>query len=634
LNYIGKKTIGAVKMTTRIQELEKQIKYHQDLYYNSQPVISDAEFDALWDELKRLDPSNVLFKTVGQDSGNFPKAAHLMKMGSQEKAANPDEFRAWVKKHPEITEYVVQYKLDGASLELQYEKGCLVKAVSRGNGDVGDDITANAMRMRGVTRNLIRPFSGAVRGEVLMPHAVHETKYSDKANCRNAANGIMKRISGEGSEDLLFMAYDAVGDVNFRHEKNKSDWLFETGFKVPDTWVFTDSEEVITLREKIAKRKAGFAFDIDGLVIKNKSIDLEDMKRDRPSKQIAFKFDLDRAVTTLLAVEWYISGKVRTPVAVMEPVQLNGTTVKQASLANPNLIKELGVKIGDTVEVVKRGEIIPKIESTVFTPADAKEIEIPEICVCCGTKLVNEGTILYCPNKDCDETRLHRIEKWVEKNEIMNLSYATIKKLWDAGIVKSIQDLYSLSVDKVRHLDGFGEGFKRVVKEIDKKRVIPLARFVAAFDLDGYGEKLIKPLFDALWVQNLEDVFALTWADIDKVPGWTGIRAIEFPNLIREVKDEMKNLSGVVKTEVPAKRAGGKLNGKSFCFTGALETLKRKDAENLVLDKGGVIACGVSKTLTYLVTNDTSSGSSKNKKAADLNIEIITEKEFLELIRQ
>jgi DNA ligase (NAD+) len=620
-------------MDSRIQELEKQINYYQELYYNSQPVISDAEFDALWDDLKRLDPANVLFKTVGKDSGNFPKASHLMKMGSQEKAANPDEFRVWVKKHPEITEYVVQYKLDGASLELQYEKGRLTKAVTRGNGDVGDDITANAMKMRGVVRNLSRPFSGAIRGEVLMTHAVHKTKYSDKANCRNAANGLMKRIGGEGSEDLLFMAYDAMGDVSFRHEKDKNDWLVEIGFKVPDTWVLTDAESIVALREKISKEKTVLAFDIDGLVIKNKTIDLEDMRRDRPMKQIAFKFDLDRVVTTLLAVEWYISGKARTPVAIMEPARLNGTTVKQASLANPNLIKELGIKIGSTVEVVKRGEIIPKIEKIIFTPVNAKEIDIPKVCTCCGEKLVNEGSILYCPNKDCAETRLHRIAKWVEKNEIMNLSYTTIKNLWGAGIVKSIQDLYSLSVEKVKRLDGFGEGFERVVREIDRKRIVPLARFVAAFDLDGYGEKLIKPLFDALNVRNLNDVFSLTQADIGKVPGWTGIRAVEFPKLIQEVKEEMKNLSSVVKTEASSKAVGGKLTGKSFCFTGALETMKRKDAEKFVLDRGGTIAGGVSKTLTYLVANDTSSGSSKNKKAADLGIEVITEKEFLKLVQ-
>jgi DNA ligase (NAD+) len=621
-------------MNTKIQELEKRVKYHQDLYYNARPVISDAEFDAMWDELKRLDPSNILFKTIGRDSGNFQKAAHLMKMGSQEKAANPDEFQAWAKKHPEITEYVVQYKLDGASLELQYEKGLLAKAVTRGNGTVGDDITSNARKMAGVIPALDLAYTGAVRGEVLMTRAVHKMKYADKANCRNAANGLMKRISGEGSEDLLFMAYDAEGDINFRDEQSKCEWLFERGFEVPATWFLKDAENIVALREKVAKEKVGLAFDIDGLVIKNKTIDLEDMKRDRPLKQIAFKFDLDRAVTTLLAVEWYISGKVRTPVAVMEPVQLNGTTVKQASLANPNLIKELGVKIGSSVEVVKRGEIIPKIEKVIFTPPDAKEIEIPEVCTCCVAKLVNAGSILYCPNKDCDETKLHRIEKWVEKNEIMNLSYATIRKLWDAGIVKSIQDLYALSVDKVRHLGGFGEGFERVVREIDKKRVVPLARFVAAFDLDGYGEKLIKPLFDALQVQSLEDVFSLKREDIDKVPGWTGIRAVEFPNLIQEVKDEMKDLSGVVKIENPVKTASGSLAGKSFCFTGSLETLKRKDAEKLVADKGGTVAGGVSKTLSYLVTNDTSSGSSKNKKAADLGVRVITEKEFLELIRQ
>jgi DNA ligase (NAD+) len=621
-------------MSAKIQELEKQIKYHQDLYYNTAPVISDEEFDALWDSLKRLDPSNSLFKNVGRDSsGNFPKAGHLMKMGSQEKAANPDEFRVWARKHPEIRGYAVQYKLDGAGLELQYKNGRLQKAVTRGNGDVGDDITGNAVKMRGVPRILNQPFSGSVRGEVLMTHDVHETKYPGKANCRNAANGLMKRINGEGSEDLLFMAYDAGGGVHFQDERAKIEWLSRAGFKVPDTWVLTGAEDVISLREKVAKERANLSFDIDGLVVKNNEIDLEDMKRDRPLKQIAFKFDLDRAVTTLIAVEWYISGKVRTPVAVMEPARLNGTTVKQASLANPNLIKELGVKIGSSVEVVKRGEIIPKIEKVIFTPADAEEIKIPEICACCGERLVNRGTVLYCPNKDCAETRLHRIEKWVEKNEIMNLSYATIKKLWDAGIVKSVKDLYFLSVDKVKRLDGFGDGFERVIKEIGRKRTVPLARFVAAFDLDGYGERLIKPLFDTLRVQTLEDVFALTRADIDKVYGWTGVRAEEFPNLIQEVKEEMKDLSSVVKTGVSVKVAGGPLEGKSFCFTGALKTMKRKDAESLVTDKGGSVAGGVSKTLTYLVTNDTSSGSSKNKKAADLGIGVITEEEFLKLVQ-
>jgi DNA ligase (NAD+) len=206
-SLMGKKT------DARIGELEGLIRRHQDLYYNGQPEISDAEFDELWDELSRLDPGNAVFEAVGADAADgWLKARHLMPMGSQEKASNPEDFLAWCAKvaHPE---YIVQYKLDGASLELQYEAGALAKAVTRGDGEVGDDITPNASRMRGVVTRLPVHFSGGIRGEVLMSHAVHSSKYADKANCRNAANGLMKRKDGSGSEDLEVVCYDASGSL-------------------------------------------------------------------------------------------------------------------------------------------------------------------------------------------------------------------------------------------------------------------------------------------------------------------------------------------------------------------------------------------------------------------------------------
>ena len=214
----------------RISQLEQLIKKYQSSYYNGEAQISDQEFDSLWDELKQLDPNNLILQKIGTDSGNFAKVHHVMPMGSQEKAANPEQFLSWAQKHV-YSEYLVEYKLDGASLELQYVHGKLQKAVTRGDGSVGDDITSNALKMQGVLQTLfcegkLCDFTGGVRGEVIMTRTVHKQKFSDKANCRNAANGLMKRKDGEGSENLTLITYDALcleGTSPFSDEEQKID---------------------------------------------------------------------------------------------------------------------------------------------------------------------------------------------------------------------------------------------------------------------------------------------------------------------------------------------------------------------------------------------------------------------------
>ncbi|MCE5255940.1 MAG: DNA ligase (NAD(+)) LigA, partial [Spirochaetaceae bacterium] len=236
----------------RVSELEKLIKKNQDLYYNAEPVISDEEFDALWAELESLDPDNSLLVRVGEDkTDGWPKARHFIPMGSQSKATDPEAFIAWAARMP-FREYLVQYKLDGASIELQYQNGLLERAVTRGDGTIGDEITQNAARMNGVLSSLPQKFSGGIRGEVLMPRAILPVKYPDKANCRNAANGIMKRKDGLGSEDLDVVCYDARGTVPssfadeqyaadrspFGDEKEKVEWLKAMGFKTVESGIF------------------------------------------------------------------------------------------------------------------------------------------------------------------------------------------------------------------------------------------------------------------------------------------------------------------------------------------------------------------------------------------------------------
>ena len=633
---------------TRIEELEKLISKYQKSYYDGEGEISDAEFDKLWDELKSLDPNNPILHKVGADSGNFAKVQHVMPMGSQEKAANPEEFLAWANKH-QYDQYLVEYKLDGASLELQYENGYLVRAVTRGDGYIGDDITANARKMGGVNAAIYKdgqlvPFTGGVRGEVIMTHQVHKDYFSDKANCRNAANGLMKRKDGQGSEFLKLITYDALstdGKSYFTNEEEKIRWLMDCGFNVVKLVICKSPDRVIAYRAKVMEERKNIEYDIDGLVIKERKINLEDARRARPDHQIAFKFSLEEAVSTLRQVEWSINGGTYTPVAIFDEVELNGTRVQRASLANPDKMRQLGVRIGSHVVVVKRGEIIPKIESVV-EEKDIVTSEIPFPCVCevCGTKLIDEGSRLYCPNKECSKRVLHQLLKFQDVVDIRDLGTTLITDLFKDGRLKSISDIYSLSQEDLvpyflneesMEAEKKSLGAQKVYNSIQSHRNMKLATFVAGFDIEGIAESSAEKLVNAGF-NTLEKLLAASEDQIAQVSGFAEIMAHTVVEGLAENAEEMKSLitSGTITLEAEGQ---GSLSGKSFCFTGELHSMKRADAEALVKKNGGSIKSSVTKDLSYLVTNDTTSGSSKNVKAAKFNIPIIDENAFLELVK-
>ncbi|MBO4638271.1 MAG: NAD-dependent DNA ligase LigA [Treponema sp.] len=634
-------------MNERISELEKLIVKYQTSYYNGEGEISDAEFDALWDELKALDPNNAVLQRVGADSGNFEKIHHVMPMGSQEKAANPEQFLAWAAKH-EYEEYLVEYKLDGASLELQYENGYLVRAVTRGDGSIGDDITANAKKMGGVNAAIYKdgelvPFTGGIRGEVIMTHEVHKKYFSDKANCRNAANGLMKRKDGTGSEYLKLIVYDALstnGQSYFTNEKEKIAWLMSCGFNVVRLVICKNAERVIAYRAKIMEERKDIEYDIDGLVVKENRIDYEDASRARPDRQIAFKFSLEEATTILREVEWSQSGATYTPVAIFDEVELNGTKVQRASLANPDTMRKLDVRIGSHVVVVKRGEIIPKIESVVEEKdIQTSEIVFPSVCETCGTKLVDEGSRLYCPNKACSKRVLHQLLKFVQTVDIRDLGETLVTQLFKNGRLKCISDIYTLTVDELvpyflneesMENEKRSLGAEKVYKSIQAHKNMTLPVFLAGFDIEGFGETLAEKLVQAGF-NTLDKLLLATEDQIADVYGFAQIMAHTIVQGLSENAAEMRRLvqDGIITIE---SASGGKLAGKSFCFTGELVTMKRQDAEQLVKKNGGICKSSVTKDLTYLVTNDTTSGSSKNVKAAALGIPVITEEQFLKLL--
>ncbi|MCR5386946.1 MAG: NAD-dependent DNA ligase LigA [Treponema sp.] len=636
----------------RIGELEKLIVKYQKSYYDGESEISDAEFDKLWDELKALDPSNPVLQKIGADSGNFEKARHVMPMGSQEKAATPEQFLEWAQKHV-YPEYLVEYKLDGASLELQYEKGILIRAVTRGDGTIGDDITDNAKKMQGVQASLYidgkkLDFTGGIRGEVIMTHEVHQKYFSDKANCRNAANGLMKRKEAKGTEHLKLITYDALsseGSQPFSDEEEKMKWLTKLGFFTSPLYICKNPQEVIDYRAHVMEIRKTLEYDIDGLVIKERVINFEDARRNRPDHQIAFKFSLEEAISIVREVEWSESGSTYTPVAIFDPVELAGTTVQRASLANPDTLRNLGVMIGSHVVVVKRGEIIPKIERVVHEEDESgcRAIEFPKRCNSCGTELKDSGSRLYCPNKDCKKRILHRIFKWIECIDIRDFGEALVNALFNDGVIKSVSDIYSLTVEKlvpyfvneesqekVNKGEKVSLGAQKVFNSIQSHRSVRLASFIAGFDIEGIGETMVDKLVESGF-NSLDKILGASAEDFAGVYMFADITAATLKEGLVENEKEMRYLSdnGIIKIESIEE---GKLTGLSFCFTGELNSMKRQDAQELVKKNGGSVKTSVTKDLTYLVTNDTSSGSSKNVKAQKLGISIIDEKQFLALI--
>ena len=669
----------------RTAELEKLILRYQKSYYTGEAEISDAEFDALWDELKRLDPQNPLLHKIGSDvsedyslfdefatvesaaglaaapqgaaSGVFEKARHVIPMGSQEKAANDSEFEQWAAKMT-FDEFLVEYKLDGASLELQYENGVFVRAVTRGDGVVGDDISRNVLKMQGLVKNLNGSFTGGVRGEVIMTKRVHKDFYADKANCRNAANGLMKRKDGEGCEHLRIICYDArfasnrLADQPFADEEEKVKWLALQGFYTVPLHVCRGVQKVIEYRLHVMEQRAQLDYDIDGLVIKGRAIDFADAERDRPEKQIAFKFSLEEAVSVLRSVVWSESGATYTPIAEFDTVELAGTKVQRASLVNPNTIRSLAVKIGSHIVVTKRGEIIPKIERVLEKAAaktgtltdlcarDAESVqtsvEFPRVCAVCGTLLTDEGTRLFCPNTACPKRIHHRIEKWVSVLDIRDLGTTLIKRLFETKRLTAISDIYTLTVDELAQLDGLGQkSAEKIVASIKSRTRVSLETFIAGFDIEGIGETLMEKL-TAAGFNTLDKLFCARETDIASVYGFGDITAHTLVQGLAECRTQMYFLTenGIITIEAPRTAQENPLVGKSFCFTGELYTLKRSEAEALVKQAGGNVKSSVVKGLSYLVTNDTSSGSSKNKKAVEQGTPVIDEKTFLAMVQR
>lgn len=350
-------------------ELEQKIKEAQNAYYNDKPIMSDVEFDSLWDKLKNEYPDSELLNEVGSDHvDGFVKVKHKIIMGSQNKANTPEEMDVWFGKCREHgTDFVLSTeKLDGCSIELEYVDGKYENGITRGDGIEGDLISLNVAKMKNYPKQLKEEFTGVIRGEVLLFRSDKQIAAPDKKNCRNAASGIMKRLDGIGCEYLQIVAYDVreQGKRKFRNQSDLLDWLKDQGFQIPKYKIHSlssmNGKKAVELMSEVWKEERDY--DIDGLVWKTQDIDYEDIETNyRPKFNIALKPKYTLAETTIIDIEWSLKNGTLTPVAITEPVDLCGTTVQRANLVNVSMMEDMGIEIGHKVLITKCGEIIPGI---------------------------------------------------------------------------------------------------------------------------------------------------------------------------------------------------------------------------------------------------------------------------------
>lgn len=629
----------------RVKELEAVIRRHQANYYKGQATISDAEFDNLWDELRSLDPENELLKQIGDDSlDGFPKIQHVIPMGSQQKANSTDDIIKWITQFKPTEQILVQSKLDGCSIELYYKNGVFKNGVTRGDGITGDDITDNVSKMQGCVKKLVENFTGSVRGEVLMFHEEKNKYFPQMANCRNAASGVMKRKTGEGCELLHIVTYDVMyedDDKSFDRESQKISWLAAQGFETVDTTGFgvksspaESAKELTEIMLRTNEHRSELPYDLDGIVLKKNVCDKIDLRNLLPETQIAYKFPREELVSTLTGVLWSLTNGTFTPIGLIDPpLHLCGTTVKQASLCNIGLIEKGGFKIGCKVSVTKRGEIIPKIEKVYQHMPNETDIIVPDRCPECGNKLYTNAdrTKTQCLNPFCSSIKVGKMNKWVNIFAIKELAPTTLGKLLDAEIVDgTIKSLYEIDYGAIEKLEGFGaksaEAIKRnlsAVKEVD------LADFIAGFNIPSIGPAIAKKIIAGTKKTSIEDLATLTVKDCI-CPGVGEEFAKKFVEGLRANLEDMRGTLSYISIKNASE---GILEGVSVCFTGSLKTMKRNEAATLVKDAGGTVKDDVVKGLTYLVTNDPNSGSAKNKKAQEQGTKVITEEEFLALVK-
>lgn len=669
-----------------IELLRDVLRFHEYRYYIlSDPLISDKEYDVLFTALEKLEknnPSLIVSDSPTQRvakglTTQFPVVQHLVPMLSLENSYNADDLRDFDRKAKELSglsdiEYCVEPKFDGAGISLIYEDDKLVRGATRGDGVEGEEITINLKQIRSIP--LSAKFSAhgikqvEIRGEVMMNKESFR-KYNETllaqhlpplANPRNAASGALrikdpKEVSKRSLEAFLYHISDLITSdgqhtSSVLHTHSGSlDMLWELGLRSPhkEKKVCKGIDEVIHYCQEYEAKRDDLPYEIDGMVVKVNNLEIHDklgMTTHHPRWAIAFKFKARQATSRLRAVEFQVgrTGSV-TPVAKIEPVPIGGVTVSSISLHNEEFIRERDIMIGDQVLVERAGDVIPYIVKALTDVRTGQEqtIDFPKYCPACHDELVKpeEEAVWRCTNINCPAQVVERIIHFTSKDamDIRGLGEANIRKFYELGFLKDIPGIYQLPYDQIRSLEGFGERSLQNLKEaIEKSKAQPLHRLMNAMGIRYVGETTAKVLanhvehmleyskYEKESLLELEDVGIKVAESIYQF--FHNDDNINMLKLLEELGVNLKNIRQQVSGD-------GQLGGLTFLFTGTLTELKRTEAEALVEKNGGKILGGVSTKLNYLIVGE-DAGSKLEKAKKIANIRIITEREFLEMIKK
>lgn len=623
-------------MSNRIQELESKIFQARTNYYNHQPTVSDKVYDAWVDELRVLDPTNKAVTAIGAPvvPSEWKKAKHQIPMGSLDKVNVPNELSKWVKDMAGNEKLFVTEKLDGLSIEVIYENGSLHQAITRGDGETGEDVTVNVVKMGGVHSHLKNNFTGSLRGEIIMTKSNHKNHFADKANPRNAASGTCKRLDGIGVDKLDIIFYQVLGDVDFKTEVDQFNWLKNHGCHVPNFWLFANDDEVNDhWRDYQDTEREKLDYDIDGLVIRvndmAKQMALGD-KDMRPKGAIAFKFDNEARESVIRDITWQVGNSGRlTPVATVDPVVLVGATVTRASIYNLAYIEDLALDVGATVLVARANDVIPRIEELI--KGTGKTAKPPSRCPECNGLTTMQGENLVCTNTaKCPAQIIGRIKNWVKELNILEWGDTLVERLVESGKVKTVADLYTLTVDDLASIDRMGKkSAQKCYDTLWAGAEIPLEVFLGGLSIPMIGQSTIKAIMNA-GCDTLEKFGQLSSVHFEQVPGVGPTKARSLARGLQDYKDViLAILDNGVKIKL---RAVGNMTGASVCFTGSMKN-KRPVLEKMAADAGADIKGSVGKGLTYLVIADPNSSSSKAVAARKLGTKLISEEEFLDLVK-
>lgn len=652
----------------RIEKLRKKINQYANQYYNEDnPSVSDYDYDLLMNELKQLEASHPELVTpdsptqrVGGEASNlFEKVTHEVQMGSLQDVFDLDEIREFderVKKVIEQPEYVVEAKIDGLSVSLEYVNGIFTRGSTRGDGFVGEDVTANLKTIHNIPLKLTRPILFLeVRGEVYMPKKtflklVEQQELNDEVpfkNPRNAAAGSLRqkdpKIAAKRKLDIFIFNVQRIEGAALDTHSQSLDFLKELGFTVsPWYHTFSTIDEAVRDIEKIGERRDQFSFDIDGAVVKVNNLQEREQLGSTakyPKWAVAFKYPPEEKESTLLDIEISVGRTgVLTPTAVFEPILLAGSSVSRAVLHNQDYITEKDIRIGDRIVIRKAGEIIPEVVRSVSHAPASVPYYIPKNCPSCGEQAVKlEGeAALRCINPFCPATLLKNMIHFASRDamNIDGLGPAIIESLVDNHLMADEADLYYLRREDLLELERMGDkSVDNLLTSIERSKENDLALLIFALGIRNVGKKGAELLCEAF-----DTIDKVMNASCDEITAIDGIGQVMAQNITeyfsreksRELIQRLRE-AGVNMTH-ESKLKGSLLSNLTFVITGTLNHFTRNEAKDIIERNGGKVSGSVSKKTSYLLAGE--AGGSKLKKAADLGVPVLSETEFLEMINQ